>query len=134
MTISPSWSQEILSTRPCEIVCQTWGLYLTVATHKGCTQVIDDLVTAINQGILYVHVYCFTIHSFSFIRRLTYIRGLSPDELRAELGRRIHQISARTEITHTKSIRWVIELSVDDCPGSNSFRFATVLIFRRYIS
>ena len=82
-------------------------------TKDALNRVIDELVTAINQGLLYVHVYCFTIH-LSSIRRLTYIQDLSPDELRAELGRRIHQISAHTGVTHTRSFRWVIELSVDD--------------------
>ena len=91
-----------------------WGLYLTLLrTKDALNRVIDELVTAIDQGLLYVHVYCFTIH-LSSIRRLTYIQGLSPDQRRAELGRRIHQISARTGVTHTRSARWVIELSVDD--------------------
>ena len=40
--------------------------------------------------------------------------GLTADQRRAELGRRIRLISARTGITHTRAFRWGMELVLSD--------------------
>lgn len=42
-----------------------------------------------------------------------YTLGLTADQRRTELGRRIRNISARTGITHTRIVRWSIELHDD---------------------
>ena len=66
-------------------------------------------------------------------RVLSYLQGLNVHQRRLELARRIHFISERMGITHTRAFRWGTELGRDDPQGQAQATVREVDFFLIYL-